>query len=62
MFGPKEMKVTGGWRKLGNEQELRNLHSSQILGRIDGGCTYMAEMINSYKILVGSPEGKREVE
>jgi hypothetical protein len=32
IFGPKRDKVTGGWRKLHNE-ELRDLYSSQ-----GGGC------------------------
>jgi hypothetical protein len=33
MFGPKRDEVTGGWRKLHNE-ELHNLHSSSIIRMI----------------------------
>jgi hypothetical protein len=33
IFGPKRNEVTGGWRKLGNE-ELHNLHSSSSIIRI----------------------------
>jgi hypothetical protein len=32
IFGPKREDVTGGWRKLLNE-ELHNLHSSLIINR-----------------------------
>jgi hypothetical protein len=31
IFGPKRDEVTGGWRKLHNE-ELHNLYSSQNIG------------------------------
>jgi hypothetical protein len=33
IFGPKRDEVTGGWRKLHNE-ELHNLHSSQSIIRM----------------------------
>jgi hypothetical protein len=33
IFGPKRDKVTGGWRKLNNE-ELRNLYSSPSIIRM----------------------------
>jgi hypothetical protein len=33
IFGPKRDEVTGGWRKLHNE-ELRNLYSSPSINRI----------------------------
>jgi hypothetical protein len=33
IFGPKRVEVTGGWRKLRND-ELRNLYSSSRLIRI----------------------------
>jgi hypothetical protein len=33
IFGPKRDEVTGGWRKLHN-QELHNLYSSNIMGMI----------------------------
>jgi len=31
IFGPKGEEVTGGWRKLCNEEELHNLYWSQII-------------------------------
>jgi hypothetical protein len=34
IFGAKRDEVTGGWRKLHNE-ELRNLHSSPGISRIN---------------------------
>jgi hypothetical protein len=51
------------WRKLYNE-ELHNMHSSpniirMIKSRKMGGiCSTHGELRNSYKILVGKPEGK----
>jgi hypothetical protein len=36
IFGPKRDEVTGGWRKLHNE-ELRNLYSSPNIMRSQGG-------------------------
>jgi hypothetical protein len=58
--------VTGGWRKLHNE-ELRDLYSSpSIIGIIKsrrmrwaGHVARMGEKRNTYKLLVGKPEGKR---
>jgi hypothetical protein len=58
IFGPKR-EVTGGWRKLHNE-ELQNFYSSPSVIRIrrvrwagheDRG--------KSYRIFVGKPEGKK---
>jgi hypothetical protein len=59
-------EVTGGWRKLHNE-ELHNLYSSQSIIRMirlrrmrwAGHVTRMGENKNTYRILVGKPEGKR---
>jgi hypothetical protein len=59
-------EVTGGWRKLNNE-ELHNLYSSpSIITMIKSrrmrwaGCVArMAEKRKTYRILVGNPEGKR---
>jgi hypothetical protein len=48
---PKRDGVTGGWRKLHNE-ELHNLYSSPSIIR-------MGEKRNVYRLLVGKPEGKR---
>jgi hypothetical protein len=66
IFGPKRDGVTGGWRKLHNE-ELHNLYSSpSIIGivksrsmRWAGHVARMGEKRNVYRLLVGKPEGKR---
>jgi hypothetical protein len=66
IFGPKRDRVTGGWRKLHNE-ELHNLYSSPSIIRIiksgrmrwAGHVARMGEMSNMYMLLVGKPEGKR---
>jgi hypothetical protein len=65
IFGPKREDVTGGWRKLHNE-ELHNLYSSPSIIRMiksrriwAGHVTRMGEKGNAYRILVGKPEGKR---
>jgi hypothetical protein len=61
--------VTGGWRKLHNE-ELHNLYSSPSIIRMiksrrmiwAGHVARMGEKRNPYRILVGKPEGKRPLE
>jgi hypothetical protein len=66
IFGPKRDEVTGGWRKLHNE-ELHNLYASPSIIRMlksrrmrwAGHVTRMGEKRNAYRILVGNPEGKR---
>jgi hypothetical protein len=66
IFGPKRDGVTGGWRKLHNE-ELHNLSSSPSIIRIiksrrmrlAGHVVRMRGKRNVYKLLVGKPEGKR---
>jgi hypothetical protein len=66
LFGPKRDVVTGGWRKLHNE-ELRDLYSSPSIIRIIkskrirwvGHVARMGEKRNVYRLLVGKPEGKR---
>jgi hypothetical protein len=57
--------MTGGWRKLDNEQ-MHNLYSSSNIIRIKSRrmrlaryIELMGEMINANKILVGNPEGKK---
>jgi hypothetical protein len=56
--------VTGGWRKLNNE-ELHNLYSSPIVIRMIKSrrmrwAGHVARMgRTAYRILVGKPEGKR---
>jgi hypothetical protein len=66
IFGPKRDGVTGGWRKLHNE-EIHNLYSSPSIIRIiksrrmrwAGHVARMGEKRNVYRLLVGKPEGKR---
>jgi hypothetical protein len=66
LFGPKRDEVTGGWRKLHNE-ELHILYSSPSIIRViksrrmrrTGPVPRMGETRNAYRILVGKPEGKR---
>jgi transcription termination factor 2 len=66
IFGPKRDEVTGGWRKLHNE-ELHKLYSSPSIIRMiksrrmrwAGHVARMGEKRNAYRILVEKPEGKR---
>jgi hypothetical protein len=66
IFGPKRDDVTGGWRKLHNE-ELHNLYSSPNIIRLiksrktrwAGHVARMGETRIAYRLLVGKPEGKR---
>jgi hypothetical protein len=66
IFGPKRYEVTGGWRKLQNE-ELHGLYSSPSIVRVikawrmrwAGHVARMGEVRDAYNILVGSPEGRR---
>jgi hypothetical protein len=66
IFGPKRDKVTGGWRKLHNE-ELHGLYSSPSIVRVIkarrmswvGHVNHMGKVRGAYNILVGRPEGKR---
>jgi hypothetical protein len=65
MFGPKRDEMTGGSRKLLNE-ELRGLYSlPSIIGMIKttirwaGHIARMREKGNAYRLLVGKPKGTR---
>jgi hypothetical protein len=66
IFRPKRDEVTGGWRKLHNE-ELRDLLSSPSIIRIlksrrmrrAGHVARMEEKRNAYRLFVGKSEGKR---
>jgi hypothetical protein len=66
ILGPKRDGLTGGWRKLRNE-EHRNLYSSpSIIGIIKsrrmrwaGHVARKRQKRNVYRLLVGKPEGKR---
>jgi hypothetical protein len=57
IFQPKRVDVTGGWRKLHNE-ELHNLFTSPYIIKEEEHVACMGKM-NTYKILVGKPKGKR---
>jgi hypothetical protein len=66
LYGPKRDEVTGGWRKLRNE-ELHNLYSSPSIIRMINstrvtGAEHIVLMVdkrNTYRILVGIREEKR---
>jgi hypothetical protein len=65
IFEQKRDEVTGGWRKLHNE-ELHNLQPSPSTTRMiksrrmrwAGHVVQMGEKINTYRLLVGKQEGK----
>jgi len=65
IFGPKR-EEDGSWRKLHND-EFHNLYSSRNNVRVvksrrmrwAGHVTRMGEGRGVYRVLVGSPEGKR---
>jgi hypothetical protein len=66
IFGLKRDEVTGGWRKLHNE-ELHDLYSLPSIIRMikarrmrcSGHVAQMGEKRNMYLLLVEKPEGKR---
>jgi hypothetical protein len=65
IFGPKRDEVTGGWRKLRNE-EFHYLCLSPSIIRIIKRRRWLAEHVsriveknNTYRLLVGMLEGKR---
>jgi hypothetical protein len=65
IFGPKRDEVTGGWKKLHNE-ELRDLYSSPSIIRMIksrrmrlAGHVARMGMKNAYRLLMGKSEGKR---
>jgi hypothetical protein len=66
IFGTKRDGVTGGWRKLYNE-ELHNLYTSPRIIRFiksrrmrwAGHMARVGEKRNLYRLLVGKPERKR---
>jgi hypothetical protein len=68
VFGPKRDKVTGGWRKLHNE-ELNDLYSLPNIVRVvksrrmrrAGHEARMGEDRCVHRVLVGKPEGKRQL-
>jgi hypothetical protein len=66
IFGPKRDEVTGGWRKVHNE-ELHSLYSSPNIIRMiksrrmrwAGHVARMGAKWNAYRILVRKPGGRR---
>jgi hypothetical protein len=64
IFGPKRAEVTGGWRKLHNE-ELHGFYSSPSIVRMikarrwAGHVARMGEVRGAYNILVGRPQERR---
>jgi hypothetical protein len=67
IFGPKRDEVTGGLRKLHNE-ELHGLYCSPSIVRVikarrmrwAGHVARMGKVRGAYNILVGRPEGRRD--
>jgi len=68
VFGPKREEVTGEWRKLHNE-ELSDLYSLLNIMRVvksrrmswAGHVARMGEGRGVHRVLVGKPEGKRQL-
>jgi hypothetical protein len=66
ILGPKRGEVTGGWRKL-HDEDLRGLYSSPDIVRVirarrmrwAGHVARMGEVRGAYNMLVGRPEGRR---
>jgi hypothetical protein len=66
IFGPKRDEVTGGWRKVHNE-ELHSMYSSPSIIRVIKArrmrwavhVARMGEVSGAYNIFVGKPEGRR---
>ena len=68
IFGLKRVEVTGEWRKLHNE-EPNDLYSSPNIVRViksrrmrwAGHVACMGKRRGVYRVLVGKPEGKRQL-
>jgi len=68
IFGPRRDEVTGEWRRLHNE-ELNGLYSSPNIVwviksrrmRWAGHVAHMGEERGVYRVLVGKPEGKKQL-
>jgi hypothetical protein len=62
IFGPKRDEVTGEWGKLHSE-ELHDLYSLPSISQVEedamGVSCSTNEKRNTYRLLVGKPEGKR---
>jgi hypothetical protein len=65
IFGPKKEEVTGGWRRLHNE-DLHNLYASPNVIRViklrrmrlAEHVARMGEIRYAYRVLIRKPEGK----
>jgi len=68
IFGPRKDEVMGEWRRLHNE-ELNDLYSSPNIVRViksrrmrcAGHVARMGEERGVYRVLMGKPEGRRQV-
>jgi hypothetical protein len=69
IFGPKRDEVTGTWRRLHNE-ELNDLYSSPNITRVitskrmrwAGNLALMGEWGGAFRVLVGSPKERGQLE
>jgi hypothetical protein len=69
VLGPKRDEVTGVWRKL-HDEELNDLYCSPNIMRVIKSrrmrwarhVARMEERINVYRVLVGKPERKNDLE
>jgi hypothetical protein len=67
-FGPRRDEVTEEWRKL-HKEELNDMYSSPNINRViktrrmgwTGHVARMGESIDAYRVLVGKPEGRRQL-
>jgi len=69
IFGPRRDEVTGEWRRLHNK-ELNDLYCSPNIVRVTkwrrtrwaGHVAIMGEERGVFRVLVGKPEGRRQLE
>jgi hypothetical protein len=63
IFGPKRDEVTGGWRKLHNEELFAKYNYNDRVKEDEMGrtCSMNGVKRNAYGILVGKPEKKRSL-